>query len=331
MDQITKTTKAAQTGRTNDITLSRCAEIFRSGDEFTLYCHASPDGDTIGSATALAVALTKLGKQAHIFVCDKLPQKLEFIGVDRFMTTEPRGLNVTVDIASRNMLGEYKASLPDIFDLSIDHHAVNTIECKERLIRAEYIACGEIIYEIVKELGIEIDQDLALPLYSAISSDSGCFKYPATRPETHMAAAELLATGIDFALINRRLFEQNTLTQIELEKAAYNSLKFYLNGKLAVVELDPELINSLGAAESDMDNLHQIPRRIKGVEVSALVRVKNGEKKISLRSNDYFDVAQFAAQNFGGGGHLHAAGCRVPLEIEDVGALLAQKLEGQLK
>lgn len=317
--------------QTNDITLSRCAEILKTGDEFTLYCHASPDGDTVGSATALAVALTKLGKAAHIFICDKLPQKLEFIGAGRFMTAEPHGLNVTVDIASRNMLGEYKETLPSLFDLSIDHHAVNTIECRERLLRADYIACGEIIYEVIKELGISIDAEIALPLYTAISSDSGCFKYPATRPETHLAAAELLSTGIDFALINRRLFEQNTLTQIELEKAAYNALKFYLGGKLAVVELDPEVINSLGAAESDMDNLHQIPRRIKGVEVSALVRVKNGEKKISLRSNDYFDVAKFAAENFGGGGHLHAAGCRVPLETQDVGALLAQKLEGLLK
>lgn len=320
-----------QQNQSNDITLERCAEIFRTCDEFTLYCHASPDGDTVGSATALAVALTELGKRAHIFICDKLPQKLEFIGAGKFLTDTPYGLNVTVDIASRNMLGDYKDTLPSLFDLSIDHHQVNTIECKQRLLKVNYIACGEIIYELIKQLGVSIDADIAMPLYAAISSDSGCFKYSATRPETHMAAAELLSTGIDFALINRRLFEQNTMTQIELEKAAYNALKFYLGGRLAVVELDPEVIDQLGAAESDMDNLHQIPRRIKGVEVSALVRVKGNEKKISLRSNDYFDVAKFASQNFGGGGHLHAAGCRVPVDVEDVGALLAQKLEGQLK
>ncbi len=313
-----------------EITSAAAAEFLRQCDCITLYCHASPDGDTIGSATALALALERLGRQVRIFVCDRMPEKLTFIGAERFLTDTPSGTHVSVDIASRNMLGAYKAELVPVFDLSIDHHQVNTVECQRLLLRDGYIACGEIIYEIIQCLGVELDKDIAKALYAAISSDSGCFKYSATRPETYVMAAELIKTGIDFALINRQIFEQKTLVQIELAKAAYNSMRFYLGGKLAVVELDPVLMDKLGAAEEDMDNLHEIPRQVKGVEVSALVRVKGNEKKISLRSNDYYDVAAFASQNFGGGGHLHAAGCRVPIDTQNVGQMLADKLKDTL-
>ena len=112
------------------------------------------------------------------------------------------------------------------------------------------------------------------------------------------------------------MFENKTRIQTELEKAAYNRLEFYCGGRAAVVALDEELMASVGARESDVDCVNQIPRQIEGVEVSAVLRPSGGGTKISMRSNDYFNVADFCA-SLGGGGHLHAAGfsliCRLPL------------------
>ena len=213
--------------------------------------------------------------------------------------------------------------------LSVDHHAVNRIVCERLLLKDDYPAAGEIVYELLCALDIPLDRTLATLLYAAISSDSGGFRYSSTRPQTHLCAAKLLGTGIDFAKINRLLFETKSEVQTALEKAAYNRLELHCGGKLAVVALDEALMNELGASESDVDCVNQIPRQLAGVEVSAVLRPTKGGTKVSLRSNEFFDVAAFAA-SLGGGGHIHAAGCRFALPVaearDELVRLLTEKL-----
>lgn len=318
-----------------DITLQQAAAFFTERDDFLIVSHTSPDADTIGSAVALVTGLRSIGKKA-IAICDEvIPKKLQFLNNnDCFTTTEPTNIQniVSVDVASAAMLGELvnQYSQNHIFDLSIDHHMVNTIPCKMRLLFDTYSSCGEIIFELLKELDVKLSEPIAVALYGAISSDSGGFRFSSTRPDTLRHAAALIETGIDFAKINRLLFESKTPAQVEMERIAYNSIELFYDGKLAVVTLTPEALKDISPDERDVDGINQIPRQILGVEVSAVIRSKGDKVKVSLRSNDYFNVAELASENFGGGGHLHAAGCSFNKDINEVKKIIISSFEGKL-
>lgn len=336
-----------------DITINQAAQFFLQNDNYLIVAHTSPDADTIGSASALVAGLRKLGKNAAA-VCDEpLPSRFAFLDTSNcFIPTEVSAYEnysvseqssisdsllfeiqnyISVDVASATMLGSFEKKFTDrVFDLSIDHHLVNTVPCARRLLCTGYSSCGEIIFELLKLLGVEIDKSIAISLYGAISSDSGGFRYSSTRGQTMRYAAELIETGIDFAKINRLLFETKSLVQIEIEKIAYNAIELYEDGKLAVIVLTADDIAKAKATDTDIDSVNQIPRQIAGVEVSAVIRQKGDKVKVSLRSNEYFNVAELAA-SFGGGGHFHAAGCAFFNEdIQAVKKKIVDSIHGRL-
>ncbi len=156
-----------------EITTAEAAEFFKENKCFTLYCHSDPDGDTLGSAVALCLALRGMGKECHVFACSPVPKKLMFIDKDGCIDCIQKGLNVSVDIATTPMLGKYAQELDFEFDLSIDHHKISNVPCRRRLLRYSYISCGEIIFEILQQLDVTVDKNIAEALYAAISSDSG--------------------------------------------------------------------------------------------------------------------------------------------------------------
>jgi len=293
----------------NIIDIKQAAAFLLGCDGYLIYPHASPDGDALGSATGLALILKSLGKTVSVFSVDGVPERLDFLPTEGlYLAEEPTDTEnytlVSVDVAGpRMLLGANNTH----FALSIDHHKVNTIDCDNLLVMADRIACGEIIFKLMEEMGAELTKDIALCLYTAICSDSGGFKYDAVKPETHIMAAKCLEKNIDFAEINRRLFECKTTSQVALTQAAYRNLELILDGKCAIVAIPPEEVKDCGAKESDFDCINSIPREIKGVFVSAVIRQKSDGIKISMRSNNDTDVAEIAKSN-GGGGHYHAAG-----------------------
>ena len=292
----------------NLLNITEAAAFLSACGDCIVYTHASPDGDTIGSGTALVLALRAVGKNAFAVNADGIPKKLDFLPTNGIFAEEPDNIGeytlISVDIAGERMLGNTRARR---FDLSIDHHKVNTVECDNLLLMADKIAAGEIIYHLIKALGVVMTKDIAACLYTAICSDSGGFKYDLVTAETYRIAAETVETGIDFPEINRRLFECKTKTQIELERLAYESLTFVRDGRFALCAIPPEKAEELSPADTDYDSLNNIPREIEGVLASAVIRRKNGAFKVSMRSNADIDVSAIAAAN-GGGGHFHAAG-----------------------
>lgn len=291
------------------ISIKQAAAFLLGCDGCLIYTHANPDGDTIGSAAALALVLQKMGKKASIFSVDGIPEKLSFLPVgDLIITEEPENPSeytlISVDVAGPKMLNGAKNTA---FALSIDHHKVNSIDCERLLVMNDRIACGEIIFMLMDELGVSIDKNIAECLYTAISSDSGGFRYDATKPETHIMAAKCLEAGIDFAEINRRLFECKTKPQVELIKTAYQRLEFVNNNRFAIVAIPPHEVEKCGATEMDFDCINSIPREIAGVLASAVIRQKSDCVKVSIRSNADIDVAEIA-RSYNGGGHYHAAG-----------------------
>ncbi len=293
----------------NLINVKEAAAFLEEGDGYLIYTHANPDGDAIGSATALALVLRAIGKEAFAFCADDIPEKLSFIPLgDIFMENEPEDISkytlLSVDVAGERVLGEAKNTS---FALSIDHHKINTVNCEKLLVMADRIACGEIIFLLMEELGVEMTKDMAFALYGAICSDSGGFRYEAVKPETHIMAAKCLEKGIDHAEINRQLFECKTKAQVELIKSAYKNLELLCGGKYAMVSIPPEEAEKCGASDTDFECINPIPREIKGVLASAVVRMKKDGVKVSMRSSAQIDVAEIASR-FGGGGHYHASG-----------------------
>lgn len=306
------------------------ARFLLENDNYLVVCHACPDGDTVGSATSLVMLLRKKGKTAWAYCPDEIPEKLiPFAGEGIFTKNIPENaVKISVDVATPAMLGGMQEDF-GMFDLSIDHHKVNTIPC-ERLLQKDYfISNAEIIADLYDQLSVGIDKEAAVCLYAGISSDSGGFRYSNTRPQTMRLAARLMETGIDFAAINRQLFDKITPPVLALMKAAYGSVELYYGGKLAIVTISKKEYEDSGASDTDLDEIKSIPRRIDGVEVAAMIRPKEDMAQVSLRSNEYFDVAAFC-RKMGGGGHTRAAAFRTEGTPEQARDMLIKALEGRI-
>ncbi len=194
-------------------------------DNYLVVSHACADGDTIGSASALVMLLRKKGKNAYAFCPDGVPERLKpFCGEDIFVKEIlPHDTRISVDVATPAMLGNMAEQLMP-FDLSVDHHKINTIACERLLLKDNFISNSEIIVALYDQFSVEIDKSAAECLYAGITSDSGGFRYSNTRPETMRIAARLMETGIDFAKINRIIFDQMTPPVVALLKEAYNNI-----------------------------------------------------------------------------------------------------------
>ncbi len=292
--------------------ITKAVSLLRDADNILIFTHERPDFDTIGSAMALEYALKKLGKTAQFVCSDRLSERFYLIRdkLDTEISIKPETV-VCVDMAADTMFGKYRDEYADKVLLSIDHHATDTPYAKYTYCAPEASATAELIYKICTKLGVLQDKTIAKYLYCAISSDSGCFKYSNTTSQTHNIAAKLIETGIDHAYLDRMMFDTRTKEQIELERRILPTLRYYANGKIAVMAATLDMCEQSGADISDVDALVQIPRTVAGVEVGIMIKQQDEKKyKVSVRSNDYFDSSAFAAL-YGGGGHVRASGFTV--------------------
>jgi len=315
--------------------------------------HISPDPDTTGSALGLKRIFEKLNKTAYIVCGDKANERMcgFFDILPDFDSAYIESIKFTpdyifcVDAAAENQIGKYaEYCSEDIsknkIDVVIDHHYTNSLYGKENYIDEKAAATGEIIYNLAKELNFGIDQTFAKYIYCAIAADSGSFRYASTTPHTMTAAAELISTGFDFARINRLMFQNKSMTQIAIERLAYNSLKLVCGGRIAFITITLEMKKDAGLEGVDLDGINEIAKIVEGVEVGVVIKEAEPERnshdnsdnnpakrtfKISLRSNEYVNVAEIAAQ-YGGGGHVRAAGCKVDMDEENAAERLEQSL-----
>jgi phosphoesterase RecJ-like protein len=321
------------------INLSELKEKIIKANNILIISHINPDLDTIGSALGLKWIFSKLGKTAYVIcdmeinqrICGIFDIKPKLDGKNITNITDIKNKNfdyiICVDIASESMLGKNLEKYKDNIDLVIDHHYTNTLYGHETYLDEKAAAAGEIIYDLAKEFELEITGEFAKNIYCAIVGDTGSFRYSSTKPKTMRITAELIETGFDFAKLNRLIFENKSLEQIAVERLAYNSLQLYSDGKIAILNITQKLKKEAGLENAEIEGITDIPRMITGVEVGVLIKEideidedklenKNGrEFKISLRSNDYVNVAEIAAQ-FGGGGHIRAAGCQFKAESD---------------
>lgn len=298
--------------------LKEVALFLKNHDNYRILCHHNPDGDTIGSAFALATALRKIGKKAHICCSDDFSEQYNYmINGEEVNKDIPYETVVTVDIADKQLIGGKYNELGDNVDLLIDHHYSNTRYAKNCYVDSTAAANCEIIYDLICELGVEIDKHMADCIYTGLSTDTGCFRYSNVTERTHLVACETIKAGADHAGINKVMFETKSLRRIKIERMVLNSLQLYYDDKLATLFLTQDMMKKTGAREDELEGVAAIPREIEGVLIGILFREKpDGSIRVSLRTNEPVDASAICAA-FGGGGHKRAAGCTFNTSIEE--------------
>ena len=305
-----------------NLTRSETASILLSHDHYTIVTHRRPDGDTIGSSALLCMGLRQLGKTAHILENPETTPKYAHLhkGLTKSQAKEGDFV-VSVDVASPGMLPDDCKTMA--FDLRIDHHGNATSFTPVELVESGAAACGEIVYHVLMEMGAELDIPMANALYTAISTDTGCFRYANTTPDTFSVASACAKAGAEVFQINQALFETNSLARLKVQAYMLQNAIFLQDGKVAICPLPKAVEVECGAGEDDLDNISGFPRTIEGVLLAATIREEGNRVKMSVRAVPGQDASALCAK-FGGGGHKGAAGASMDMSLnEAVEAVIA--------
>ncbi len=306
--------------------------VLKESKKVIVMPHVSVDGDGLGSSLALGLALEKMGISAQIWLEEDIPFMYSFLPGSHLVKVYDGDSNafgegidtvVALDTGDLPRLGKRA----EVFNkaeitINIDHHNTNDEFAQYNFVNVNSSAVGEILYQLIKMMGIRFDKDIATCLYVAISTDTGGFRYSNTTSVTHQIAGDLLNSGVNVAEISQKIFDITSYEKVKLMGAAINSLELFENGKVAFITISDDDMKSTGAKEEECDGIVNIGRNIRGVEVAVMIRPRsNGEIKVNLRSNSYVDVSEIA-KLYSGGGHKRAAGCTVTGSSEEIKAKL---------
>ncbi len=299
------------------LTVEETAAWLQERDHFAILTHRRPDGDTLGSGAALCLGLRKLGKTAYLVENPEVtPKYISLVeGITKPNVQEEDTL-ICVDTASRDLLGDLR-HLADRIALRIDHHGSAESFTPCELVQPERAACGEIIYAILTQLGVALDRAIANALYTAISTDTGCFRFANTTANTFFVASKCAEAGAELFSINQELFITTSLAKLRVQSYLVENARFSQDGRVAVCSLPLAAEREMGATEDDLENVSGFPRSIAGVKIAATIRENpDGLLKLSVRAVPGYDAAAVCA-HFGGGGHKGAAGATFKMTMED--------------
>jgi len=312
--------------------LKQAAQFIHQYDSFLIVSHVNPDGDTISSSLAMALILKQLGKTFFLVNEDELPNKFLFLPLSnqiQLMKNQKRTFEtvVSVDVADRSRMGQIDSLLTEQTRiLNIDHHPTNDYFGDVNLILSSAAATAEVMYDLVNELTISFNLNLATCIYTGLLTDTGGFRYSNTSPKVMRIAAKLLEFGVSPGEIAEVALETITQNHIHVLKLALSKLEVANNGKIAWTVLN---LNDLSGEihSDDTEGIVNYCRNIEGVEVGVFFKeTKEGIFKISLRSKKYINVGSIA-KFFGGGGHARAAGYTFYGTIDEAKTLLFQKMK----
>ncbi|NLV88068.1 MAG: bifunctional oligoribonuclease/PAP phosphatase NrnA [Tissierellia bacterium] len=295
--------------------------------------HVQPDGDNIGSMLSLGLALKKLNKNVRLLKSDEIPSDYMFLPnidlIKDYDNIDEIDLFIALDSSDEGRLGKNKDLLSKAKTiLNIDHHISNTDFGHINIVDHNASSTGELMYDFIKYMNISIDEDMATCIYTAISSDTGSFMYDNTSAKTHEIAADLIKIGIDKRNININLYQNKSLERTKLFIKTMDNLELYFENKVGLAKITQDMLEDCNAKMEDSEGIISFIRDISPVEVAILLKeFSNNEIKVSMRSKRYIDVAKICS-NFGGGGHIRAAGCTINESIEEAKALILNEIEG---
>ena len=309
------------------MTIQETAAMLQTMDRVLLLTHVRPDGDTIGSAAALCQALRDMGKTAYLLRNDGTTETYQpyaegYWGAADF---EPDYV-VSVDIAALSLLPENAKKYAGRIHLAIDHHPSNEGFAPHLCVLPEMAACGEIVYEIV-QLMTPVTQEIALPLYVAVSTDTGCFVYSNTSAHTHRVAAALLETGIAVVGVNKALFRTKSRTRLAMEAWMAEWAEYYDNDRVVIMQIPRSLCLDYKATEADVEELSSLAALVAGTDCGVTLReLEGGRVKISLRTGPRVNATAVCAL-LGGGGHAAAAGATISGSMKEAKQAVLQAID----
>lgn len=283
-------------------------------DHILILTHRRPDGDTIGCASALCLALRQKGKTAWLLPNEDAHHLFDpyLEGVLAPADFVPQAV-VAVDVAALGMLPDSAQPYRDRIDLAIDHHGSQEGYARATCVDPDSAACGEVLSRVFQAMGVDLTPQIALLLYMAIATDTGCFVYSNTTPATHRIAAALMDTGFDAQWVNKRHFRVKSLKRMQIESRLVREMDLAQNGTLVFAYVTLDLIRDLQATEEDLEDIASFIGQLEGVANAVTIRqLKPTECKISLRTDGKTLNASDVCAIHGGGGHPAAAGCTIP-------------------
>ncbi|MEW5866520.1 MAG: bifunctional oligoribonuclease/PAP phosphatase NrnA [Bacillota bacterium] len=291
------------------------ARILQRYRRFLIASHVLPDGDAIGSTLGLGLGLLKTARQAILACPGGAPDSLSFLpGVNRIVTPERIAgeFDVVVVLDSSDLdriEGIAERITPGTPVVNIDHHITNKAYGTYNYVDPAAAAVGEQIYKILTAMHINVDQDMAVCLFTAIATDSGFFRFSNTSSATLRIAARLVEKGAEPFRISEQVYETKSLASLKILGRVLDTLQVDDTGKVAWVEVRREWLSEFGLDEGQTEGFVNYPRMVKGVEVALLFRESaEGKVRVGMRSRGDFDVSGLA-EVFNGGGHPRAAGC----------------------
>lgn len=309
------------------LTNSEAAQLLLAHDRFAIITHRRPDGDTLGSAALLCRGLRQLGKTAYVLENPETTPKYAFLteGLTK-AHVEEGDILVSVDVASVSMLPQCFMPYAERITLRIDHHRNDDTFTEYEVVNPISAACGQIVHLILQEMGATLDEPMAIALYTAVATDTGCFRFSNAQPETYEVAAACARVTPYLRELNHALFDTVSLARLKIQGWMVEHAKFYAGGKICIVAIPKEVEDQIGVTEDDMENISGFPRTIAGVEIAATLRQEpDGRAKLSIRCLPSHDASAICAK-FGGGGHRGAAGASFYLPLDEAAAAVLAEM-----
>ena len=304
--------------------LAQIVKFVEENNRFLVASHINPDGDAIGSSLALALALKKMGKDVVVYNKNGVPYQYKHLAgaalvIDDIISEKAFDAVFVLDCTEPERVGpEFADSVSTKKWINIDHHLTNETFTELSYIDTKACSAGFLVYNLIKQLHVEIDRDIAENIYTTIVTDTGSFRYSNATIEAFAAASELVELGASPWEVASKIYENQPIERIKLLGLVLETLEHSESGLVASVVVSKQMMDAAGIGHEATDGFVNYPRSIEGVEVAFLLReIGENRYKISYRSKGLVDVAAIAAE-FGGGGHRNAAGCVMEGSLADV-------------
>ena len=314
-----------------ELTLKQTARYLKKHNNYIILTHASPDGDTLGSAYALYYALNEIGKVACVLCPDVIPQKYDYFARKTDHVSRENATVIAVDVADERLLGSLQEEFAGRIDLCIDHHISNTRFADNLYLDDDAAAAAECVYELIAQMKVNINNITAKALYTGLTTDTGSFKYSNVTAKTHLIAAELYNFDINAPEIGRLMFDTKSKNLLQLEKMVLETAEFHFDDKCILLTVTEEMQTQTGCSGTELEGIAVISRSVEGVKAGiTLKQIDEQEFKVSLRTYPPLDASAIC-RKLGGGGHKGAAGATVNGNLEQVKKLVLDAVRNALE
>jgi len=306
--------------------LGKAAVAIKKANHIAISGHINPDGDSIGSMLALGLGLRRLGKRVYMVSHDGVPERYRRLpGAGRIIKNlqAPIDLAIAVDCGSKEMLGKTFFLFKGAADiLEIDHHDFRRPFGNIAIVDRKAAAVGEIIFTLLKELGVGITKPIAQNLMTSIIVETGSFRLPNTRPFTFEVCTDLIRRGVDFYKLVDMIFWSKSRAAVVLSGVCLSRCRFMKGGSLVWSIIGKKDFEAVKGRDSDVDPVPDDMRAIDSVRIAVLFREKGaGTLRVSLRSKGRINVAE-VAERYNGGGHFDVAGCNIKNDPKEINEFL---------